>query len=386
MKKITAFTAIMALALVALFQTVMAADATYEIYYHRDDGKYFSGPYVVNTDNYAWNIWNVTTPSAVAFDTDVTQYGAHVTITVDQTTPTDLKIIIRKSDVKSDETFGTGSDSGNNGWREREGIENQTDTINLGSAGGTFKIESGGGNGATATIKEYVLNSDTTLTDFPNLSAYTGLEKVFINGSSLTNVEIPDTLPDTVTTLAMTEGAIETINLSNATGLVELYLYKNNISSIDVSGLTNLTTLDISNNKITDISSAKDLNNLYYVDVQKNLLNLNNPLVVASIDEILATTTGNNGKLFYQPQDATPTLYGDVNNDGTAGTAADLLYLRRHIVGDTFAADEVFDAVAADVYYDNTTDLQDVLALRRYIVRWYSSLPITPTADNVDTE
>jgi Leucine-rich repeat (LRR) protein len=227
---------------------------------------------------------------------------------------------------------------------------------------------------AVNTVKKLVID-DAELAVFPDLTAYTALEKLSINGNSLTNVVLP-ALPS-LRFLSITEGTLETIDLSNVPGLVELFLYSNQISDMDVSGLTNLQTLDIKNNKIADISSAEDLTSLYYVDVDNNFLNLSAPSVITSINKIRATTAANSGELYYQTQDAPPVFYGDVNKDGFVGTA-DLLYTRRFIAGYSFSENS-FNEEAADVYYDENIDLMDVITLRRYIVEWYKSLPITPT-------
>jgi Leucine-rich repeat (LRR) protein len=233
------------------------------------------------------------------------------------------------------------------------------------------------GNSDLSTVKKLVIDG-AELTVFPDLTAYTSLEILsIINGNLFTNVTLPAL--STLRFLSITEGTLKTIDLSKVPGLVELFLYSNQISDIDVSGLTNLKTLDIHDNNITNISSAADLVSLYYVDVESNFLNLSSTPVIASINKILTTTAQSGGELYYQTQGTPlvqPVLYGDSDKDGLIGTT-DLLYTRRFIAGGYNFSESQFDEEAADVYYDGNIDLMDVLALRRYIADWYDALPIT---------
>ncbi|MDR0957835.1 MAG: hypothetical protein LBM16_01310, partial [Clostridiales bacterium] len=64
------------------------------------------------------------------------------------------------------------------------------------------------------------------------------------------------------------------------------------------------------------------------------------------------------------------------NKDGLVGIK-DLLYTRRFIVGYSFSEGS-FDEEAANVYYDGSIDLMDVLTLRRHIAQWYNPLPVIP--------
>jgi hypothetical protein len=227
-----------------------------------------------------------------------------------------------------------------------------------------------------STLKKLVIDG-TGLRDLPDLTIYPVLEELsVINGHWLTNVTLPS-LPN-LRFLSIIEGTLETIDLSNVTGLEELYLYKNQISNIDVSMLTKLKTLDIRENNITDISSAadEDLTSLYYVDVAYNFLDLFAQSVMDSINAIKKITTDNDGEIYYEPQDtlpAPPTLYGDTNKDGIVNTT-DLLWLRRYIAGG-YTFPTPFDEEAANVYYDGGIGLDDIIILRRFLSYWYPSLP-----------
>jgi hypothetical protein len=66
-------------------------------------------------------------------------------------------------------------------------------------------------------------------------------------------------------------------------------------------------------------------------------------------------------------------IYGDVNSSGGTPNIADVLAVRRYI------AEERADisVQAADVNIDGTIDPLDILILRRFIAKWYQTLPIT---------
>ncbi|MDR0957654.1 MAG: dockerin type I repeat-containing protein [Clostridiales bacterium] len=65
-------------------------------------------------------------------------------------------------------------------------------------------------------------------------------------------------------------------------------------------------------------------------------------------------------------------IYGDVNSSGGTPNVADLLAVRKYIAEER--GDISFQA--ADVNIDGAIDMRDVFVLRRFIVRWYQTLPI----------
>ncbi|MCL2019004.1 MAG: dockerin type I domain-containing protein [Oscillospiraceae bacterium] len=102
--------------------------------------------------------------------------------------------------------------------------------------------------------------------------------------------------------LNVTSNQLTELDVSKNTLLEKLTATNNQLSELDVSKNTRLTELDCSDNQLTDISSFEDLENLIFVDVRNNFLDLNSEPVKASITKIQATVDKNGGTFEYSPQ------------------------------------------------------------------------------------
>jgi hypothetical protein len=96
------------------------------------------------------------------------------------------------------------------------------------------------------------------------------------------------------------------LDVSDFTELWDLDVRGNSFTEINVSNCVSLEVVDVEKNHLTDISTLENLENLKYVDVSDNFLNLNDPTIQASIAKIQATIDKNGGEFIYTPQ-RTPT-------------------------------------------------------------------------------
>ena len=95
---------------------------------------------------------------------------------------------------------------------------------------------------------------------------------------------------------------VDEVNLSNTPKLEFLWVSGGLTYNIDVSANFSLKTLYLHHNQLTDISSLENLENLEYVNVSNNYLNLEDPAIQLSIAKIQATIDKNGGEFIYTPQ------------------------------------------------------------------------------------
>ncbi len=105
----------------------------------------------------------------------------------------------------------------------------------------------------------------------------TGLTNLYLGSNNISSIDVSKNTA--LTNLYLGSNNISSIDVSKNTALTNLYLSYNNISSIDVSKNTALTSLSLSNNNISSIDVSKNTaltslnlpnNNISSIDVSKN--------------------------------------------------------------------------------------------------------------------
>ncbi len=122
---------------------------------------------------------------------------------------------------------------------------------------------------------------NSNISDLTGLEVATGLTRLelgreFVSGSWVNSNEISDLSPlsglTNLTYLDLTSNSISDISaLSNLTNLTGLFLFSNSISDVSaLSNLTNLTYLSLSRNSISDVSALSNLTNLTVLYLYNN--------------------------------------------------------------------------------------------------------------------
>ena len=116
-------------------------------------------------------------------------------------------------------------------------------------------------------------------------------------------------LPKKAYHVSLASGLSGNADFSEFTRLGYLYIEDSSLTNIDVSGCELLVRVDLGNNNLTDISSFENVNSLLYLNVKYNLLDLDSPDIQASIAKIQAIIDENDhdeGGFYYTPQNTPP--------------------------------------------------------------------------------
>jgi hypothetical protein len=172
-------------------------------------------------------------------------------------------------------------------------------------------------------------------------------------------------------------GAGGNVVISNSVTSISDYAFQNcsSLTSVIISdGVTSIG--DNAFYRCSSLTSVTILNSITSIG-DDAFYRCANDLTIYGYSGSYAETYANENNIpFGVPGSSPSVLYGDADKDGSVGTP-DLLRMRRFIAGDSLS-EGLFDEEAANVYYDGNIDLMDVLTLRRHILQWYKSLPITP--------
>ncbi|MCL2055512.1 MAG: hypothetical protein FWG90_13925 [Oscillospiraceae bacterium] len=158
------------------------------------------------------------------------------------------------------------------------------------------------------------ISSSTTLTvlhvrfnhlvnlDVSNSTALTILD---VGYNQLTNLDISNNTA--LTDLRADSNRLTNLNVSNNIDLTILRADSNRLKNLDVSNNINLTSLQADFNLLTSISSLENLNDLDFVKLNHNNLDLDNAEIQRSINIIQNNIRKNDGKFIYTPQLQPPT-------------------------------------------------------------------------------
>ncbi|WP_298512550.1 T9SS type A sorting domain-containing protein [uncultured Kordia sp.] len=136
----------------------------------------------------------------------------------------------------------------------------------------------------------YLDVNSSNISDLTGIEAFTSLETLFVYNNNLTTVNLSQNTALTGLLIAINQ--LTSIDVSNNTNLISLSLNNNSISDIDLSANTNLEQVYIENNDLTslDVSALNLLEELVIPNNMVTTLNLSqNPL--------LTTVTVNNNAL-----------------------------------------------------------------------------------------
>ncbi len=119
-------------------------------------------------------------------------------------------------------------------------------------------------------------SDDAKITSAKGVEKLTGLEYLDLSSNQLTSIDISGNT--SLTTLILYNNNLTNIDLSNNTSLTNLNLSSNQLTNIDVSVNTSLTDLDLSNNQLTslDLSHNMLLEQLYLDDNQLTSIDVSN--------------------------------------------------------------------------------------------------------------
>jgi Leucine-rich repeat (LRR) protein len=147
-------------------------------------------------------------------------------------------------------------------------------------------------------VENFDTNSDGELTE-EEAEAVTAISASMLNIASLAGIEYFSNL----TTLDVSFNKLTTLDLSRLTKLTDVQVNGNKLTSLNLTGLSALTTLDCSNNKLTELSvgDAAGLTTLNCSNNQIGALDLKNNKVLADLqcssNNLAALNLKNNTKL-----------------------------------------------------------------------------------------
>jgi hypothetical protein len=143
--------------------------------------------------------------------------------------------------------------------------------------------------------------SENGLTEI-DLSSSPALERLIICDNFLTEIDLSNN--PLLNFFYINYNRLDDISsLANLQNLMYLDLSSNLLTDVSpLANLQNLVYLDLSGNSLTDISSLADLQDLNLVDVAGNYLDINSAANQASIEKIRETTDRNDGEFRYTPQ------------------------------------------------------------------------------------
>ncbi|MCL2108664.1 MAG: leucine-rich repeat domain-containing protein [Oscillospiraceae bacterium] len=164
------------------------------------------------------------------------------------------------------------------------------------------------------------------LTGRLDVSGFADLEFLLVGKNQLDGLDLAGNAA--LELLTCSENNLTALDVTESPNLEFLGCYENNLTALDLSenpklwllsaGSNQLATLDLSKNpllqdlycwgnKLTDISSLENLQNLRYVVISDNYLDLSDPKTMAVIDKIQQTVLANGGEgVAYTPQNEVP--------------------------------------------------------------------------------
>lgn len=133
-----------------------------------------------------------------------------------------------------------------------------------------------------------------------DVSKSTALKRLLCDYNQLTELDISNN--PALNELMFNGNSIAEIDLSNNPLLEWVQCQFNGITELDVSANPLLRILIASYNELTNISSIASLENLNYVSINGNFIDLKDQNIITLIDKIKATVENNNGEFYYSPQ------------------------------------------------------------------------------------
>ncbi|PDS22996.1 DUF7619 domain-containing protein [Flavobacterium branchiophilum] len=148
---------------------------------------------------------------------------------------------------------------------------NSTNTIAKNLTGSYFKIDSNNDNEiqvSEATQVSYLSVPNASITDLTGISSFTGLTQLYVDKNQLTSLDA--TALTNLVTLSCYQNQINNLNVSALANLKYLYCYENSLTTLNVSGLTALEYLYCNENNLTtiDVSTLTNLN-FFYCDANQ---------------------------------------------------------------------------------------------------------------------
>ena len=132
------------------------------------------------------------------------------------------------------------------------------------------------------------------------VSKNTALETLFCEQNRLTSIDVSGLT--SLKNLTCWENQLSSLNVTGCTALEWIDCTKNQLEGLDLSSCTALNDLSCWENRITDISSIENLQNLFYVDISRNNLDLGSMAIQSSIAKIQDIIDVNGGTFIYEPQ------------------------------------------------------------------------------------
>ncbi len=117
-----------------------------------------------------------------------------------------------------------------------------------------------------------------------DLSGNTNLNTLIANNNELTNINLTGVTG--LTYVNVPNNKLATLDLSGNTNLNTLFVYNNELTDIDLSGVTGLTSVDVYNNKLTtlDLSGNTNLNTLFAYNNELTDIDLSGVTGLTSIE------------------------------------------------------------------------------------------------------
>lgn len=179
----------------------------------------------------------------------------------------------------------------------------------------------------SATLK-YLDFRENTLKNL-DVSKNILLEELYCQMNQLTELDVSE--HTSLINLTCWENQLISLNVTGCIALEWIDCSKNQIMELDLSSCIALVDLSCWENQITYISFIENLQNLFYIDMSSNNLDLNSATVQTSIANIKEIIEVNSGTFIYEPQnDITDTEIipvtgiAIVNKDGADVTSLEL--------------------------------------------------------------
>ncbi len=107
------------------------------------------------------------------------------------------------------------------------------------------------------TCQGYNYSNDDKITSAKGIGKLTGLTQLDLNSNQLTSIDLSNNTA--LSNLNLSNNQLTSIDLSNNINLIDLSLYDNLLTSIDINSNTLLMTVDLSNNQLTSIDTSKNV-------------------------------------------------------------------------------------------------------------------------------